>query len=133
MDLLQIVLILYYGQLIEIFFYDYIIRSLVILSIEIFEWKILATMILGFLFTIGILWVIWSVLKRIRLNLIISSLILFGLLVIRLIMGSIETIEKRHIYDNRKFHIDLSVFVSQMIIHAFGALATFILATRVCK
>ena len=131
MDLLQIVLILYYGQLIEIFFYDFIIRNLVILTIQIFEWKILANMILGIFCIIGILWVIWSVIKTIRLSLMISSMILFGLLIIRLLIGTIEAIEKRRNYDDRHFHIELSVFISQMIIHALGALATLLLAYRV--
>jgi hypothetical protein len=130
---LQIFLTLYHGQLLGTFFYDLIIRNCVRLFYDKLEWNMVTQIALGVFYIFAILWAVLSVWRKIRLNLIISSVILLVILVARIVVGTTDIIDKRKYYDNRNYHIELAVFIAQIVVHSFGVVATFVLASRVSK
>jgi hypothetical protein len=127
---IQIYLTLYHGQLLSTFLYDNIIRNSVRLFFEKLEWNTVTQIAVGVLYIFAILWAVWSVWKKIRLNLIISAIILLVILVARVVIGATEIMDKKKTYDNKNYHIELSVFIAQIVVHTLGVVGTFILAYR---
>ncbi len=127
---IQIFLTLYHGQLIAAFFYDNIIRNTVRLFFEKLDWNIVTQIALGVFFIAAIIWAVLSVWAKKRQNLIISAVILLVILVIRIVIGTTDMLEKKRRYDNRNYHIELAVFISQIVIHTFGVLGTYLLSKK---
>ena len=125
---IQIYLTLYHGQLLSTFLYDNIIRNSVRLFFEKLEWNTVTQIAVGVIYIFAILWAVWSVWRKIRLNLVISGIILLAILAARVVIGTTEIIDKKKTYDNKNYHIELSVFIAQIIVHTLGVVGTFILA-----
>jgi hypothetical protein len=51
-------------------------------------------------------------------------------LVARVVIGATEIMDKKKTYDNKNYHIELSVFIAQIVVHTLGVVGTFILAYR---
>ena len=127
---IQIFLTLYHGQLIAAFFYDNIIRNSVRLFFDKLEWNIVTQIALGVFFIAAIIWAVLSVWAKKRQNLIISAVILLVILVIRIVIGTTEMMDKKRMYDKRNYHIELSVFIAQVIVHTLGVIGTYLLSTK---
>ena len=127
---IQIYLTLYHGQLLSTFLYDNIIRNSVRLFFEKLEWNTVTQIAVGVIYIFAILWAVWSVWRKIRLNLVISGIILLAILAARVVIGTTEIIDKKKTYDNKNYHIELSVFIAQIVVHTLGVVGTFILAYR---
>ena len=127
---IQIFLTLYHGQLIAAFLYDNIIRNTVRLFFDKLEWNIVTQIALGVFFIIATIWAVLSVWGKIKKNLIISAIVLFVILVIRIVIGITDLVEKKRYYDNRSYTIELSVFIAQIVVHTLGVVGTYILSTK---
>ena len=128
---LQIFLTIYHGSLIGTFFFDYIIRNSVRLFIRGPEWPYVSNIAMGVLFIAVIIWMILSVWSKARRNLLISLVVLIVMFVIRLGVGIPDTIEKhRRMGNSAQYSEELIVFISQVAVHLFGIVATWLLAKK---
>ena len=84
---LQVFLTLYYGSLVGTFFYDYIIRNIVRMVQDNIKWDYLTNIGLGVLFIAVVVWLVWSLLAKIRTNLLISLVVLIVMFVVRCAIG----------------------------------------------
>ncbi len=127
---LQIFLTIYHGQLLATFAYDYVVRNVVRLFFDRIDWTLLSNIALGLFFIIAIVWAILSVWGKVRRNLIICAVVLVVLFVLRLVMGVFDIREKKRSYDNRSYWIEFVVFVTQIVVHLFGVVATWLLSNK---
>jgi uncharacterized membrane protein len=127
---LQIFLTIYHGSLIGTFFYDYIIRNAVRLFLYSMEWTYISNIVLGVVFIAAIIWAILSVWAKIRRNLLICLVVLIIIFIVRLAVGVPDTIEKRRHLSDKQYKEELTVFISQVVVHLFGIIATWLLANN---
>jgi hypothetical protein len=127
---LQIFLTIYHGQLLATFFYDYVVRNTVRLFFYSMSWNMVTNVIVGLLFSIGIIWAILSVWSKIRRNLIITTVVLIIMLIVRLAVGIPYLMDRRGAFDRRQYSEELAVFITQMLVHFVGVVATWMLAAK---
>lgn len=123
---LQIFLTLYHGSLVAVFFFDYIIRNTVRMILREVHWNYYSNIILGAVCIAVIIWAILSVWNKVRLNLLISFVILIIIFGIRIGLGVPENTRgnSNEAKENRV------VFIAQVTVHLFGIIATWILASH---
>ena len=127
---IQIFLTVFHGQFCANFFYDYIIRNSVRLFFDGLQWSFITSIVLGVFFIATIIWAVLCVWGKQKRNLIISAIILLVILVIRISLGAIEMVENKKTYSKRSYYTELAVFISQIVVHTFGVIGTYILSTR---
>lgn len=127
---LQIFLTIYHGQLLATFIYDLVVRNTVRLFFNEMSWDIVTNIIVGILFSIGIVWAILSVWSRIRRNLIITIVILILMLSIRLAIGIPSLIDRKSNFDKSIVSEELAVFTVQMLVHFAGVAGTWMLLAK---
>jgi hypothetical protein len=125
---LQIFLTIYHGSLVGTFFYDYIIRNAVRLFQYGPEWTYVSNIALGALFVAIIIWAILSVWSKIRRNLLICLIVLIIIFIIRLGVGIPDTMDKYRHLSRKQYNEELVIFITQIVIHLFGIVATYLLA-----
>ena len=128
---LQIFLTIYHGQLLATFLYDYVVRNVVKLFFNDMNWNMVANIIIGLLFSLGIIWAILSVWSKIRRNLIISTIVLIIMLSVKLSVGIPYLMDKNSVFvDKSIFYEELVVFIVQSIVHFAGVIGTWMLADK---
>ena len=127
---LQIFLTIYHGSLIGTFVYDYIVRNAVRLFTAGLDWAYVSNIALGILFAAIIVWAILSVWSKIRRNLLICLVVLIVIFIIRLGVGVPDTIEKGRRLPKNQYSEELVVFITQILVHLLGIIATYILANN---
>lgn len=125
---LQIFLSLYHGSLIGTFVYDYIIRNVLYCIQDAPKWNYISNIILGAVCVFVIVWAVMSVWARVRRNLLISTLILLVIFIVRLSVGIPDLMDRKKYSTKNQYQEDLTIFISQMVVHLFGVLATYLLA-----
>ena len=125
---LQIFLTIYHGTLIGTFFYDYIIRNTIHLALYGLKWTYLSNIIIGVLFIAIIIWAILSVWSKIRKNLMICLVVLIVMLAVRLGVGIPDMMNRDS--GTNQYKEDLAVFITQLVVHLLGVIATWMLANN---
>ena len=122
---LQIFLTLYYGSIVSSSVYDYIIRNIVHFALYGMRWTYISNIIIGLVFVTLAAWLVWSVWSRKRMNLFFCLGALIIMFAARLAIGIPDLVmnDKSKNQNNE----DLAVFITQMIIHLLGIVATWFL------
>ena len=127
---LQIFLTIYYGSLLTTFLFDYIVRNSVRMYYYGYEWDYASNIIMGALFGLISIWAVMSVWSKVQRNLNICLFLVIIIFVARLAVGIPETMNKQKRLSQSQFNEELIIFITQMIIHLGGVVATYILANN---
>ena len=85
---------------------------------------------LGVFFLFVIIWAITSVWRKIKTNLLISLIALIIIFIVRLGVGIPDNMEKTKHMSNTQYAEELTVFITQIVVHFTGVIATWILHSR---
>jgi hypothetical protein len=127
---LQIFLTLIHGSFISTFLYDYILRNAVRVYLNEVKWNYISHIALGFLLIAIIAWAILSVWNKIRRNLLICLVILIIIFIIRMANGIPDLMNKSKQLPKSQYVEEFVSFITQMIIHLFGVIFTYLLARK---
>jgi hypothetical protein len=94
------------------------------------EWNYISHIALGAVFIAIIAWAILSVWGKIRRNLLISLVILIIIFIIRMANGIPDLMNKNKQLPKSQYIEEFVSFITQMIIHFFGVIFTYLLARK---
>ena len=124
---MQIFLSIYHGSLITTFLFENIIRNIVRLILNGPERVYATNIALGVCYIAAVVWMIFTVWKKIKRNLLISLVILVIIFVIRLTVGIQENVERHRNFFDKQYTEDSVIFIIEILIHLFGIIATWLL------
>ena len=149
---LQIFLTIYHGSLLGTFVYDYVIRNICRVVANGPNWAYVSNIAMGVIFAAVIVWAILSVWAKVKRNLLICWFFLVLIFIIRLAVsinlkkqqvgpriqqykaylthfqvGIPDTMDKYHVMPRHQYVEELAVYITQMLVHFFGIIATYIL------